>query len=79
MYTRCMVRTQIFLTEKESHFLDLMAKRQRTSRSEIIRNALDAKLGIAQTERVLEAARAAFGCLKGRSLKKHIRRLRAQW
>ena len=79
MYTRCMVRTQIFLTEKESRLLTIAAKKQRTTRSEIIRLALDVKLGISQPARVFESLQAAFGCLKGRSLVKQLTRQRAQW
>jgi metal-responsive CopG/Arc/MetJ family transcriptional regulator len=74
-----MVRTQIFLTEKENRLLAILAKKQRTTRSEIIRDALDARLGISQTESTLEALSGAWGCLKGRLLKKQLLQQRAQW
>ncbi len=74
-----MIRTQVFLTEKETKLLGLLAREQRVTRSEIIREALDAKLRISQHGRFLGALDKAMGCLRGRSLKSRLKHLRSQW
>jgi len=74
-----MVRTQVFLTEKETRLLSILAREQRVTRSEIIRDALDAKLRISQHGRFLSALKKAAGCLRGHPLKAQLGKLRAQW
>jgi predicted DNA-binding protein len=65
MYTYIMDRTQIYLTPGESAALERESIRTGKTRSQLIREAIDEKYGIAtQADRVLAALEVAFGAWK---------------
>jgi predicted DNA-binding protein len=68
MYTYIMERTQIYLTREQSAALDREAKRTGTTRSHLIREAIEARYGAdPDAERVQEALRATAGLWSDRS------------
>ena len=76
-----MVRTQIFLRRDEQEMLEAASKREKASKSEIIRKAVDQYLGIRMVSKaeILQAFDKSRGLLKGSKLKKRIRKIRSLW
>jgi predicted DNA-binding protein len=67
MYTYIVERTQIYLTKEQAAALDREARRAGTTRSHLIREAIDARYGAANDrDRVLRALRATAGLWKDR-------------
>ena len=59
-------RTQIYLEERQSRELERRARARRTSKSDLIREAIDAYLGIGDDEAArLEAFRSAVRAVAG--------------
>ena len=50
LYNKHMVRTQVYLTDKQKTTIELLAKRRRTAEAELIRDLIDAGLQQAQAE-----------------------------
>jgi predicted DNA-binding protein len=68
MYTYIVERTQIYLSREQSAALDREAKRTGTTRSHLIREAIQARYGAdPDTDRVREALRATAGLWSDRS------------
>ncbi|PYJ22811.1 MAG: CopG family transcriptional regulator [Verrucomicrobia bacterium] len=74
-----MVRTQIYLTEREHRSLDSLAKANSCSKSEIIRKAVDEFVSKSSHPGRLEALRKARGIWKGRKELPDIRAMRRAW
>jgi predicted DNA-binding protein len=74
-----MVRTQIYMTPRESQFLSLLAKTQGRTKSEIIRGILDEKLDAGIPRIAAAAAKAVFGAWAKKSGKNDLKRLRSYW
>jgi predicted DNA-binding protein len=67
MYTYIVERTQIYLSREQAAALDREAKRTGTTRSYLIREAIDRTyLATPDRERVLAALNASAGAWKGR-------------
>lgn len=67
MYTYIVERTQIYLTREQAVALDQEAKRRGSTRSHLIREAIDRTyLATPDRDRVLAALRASAGAWKGR-------------
>ena len=68
MYTYIMERTQIYLSRQQAGALDREAKRRGTTRSHLIREAIDAKYAsAADHEQVKQALEATAGLWKDRA------------
>jgi len=68
MYTYIMERTQIYLSRDQSAALDREAKRTGTTRSHLIREAIEARYGTSpDAKRVREALRATAGLWSDRT------------
>jgi predicted DNA-binding protein len=68
MYMYIVERTQIYLTREQATALDREARRTGTTRSHLIREAIEARYGAdPDTERVREALRATAGLWSDRS------------
>lgn len=68
MYTYIVERTQIYLSREQSAALDREAKRTGTTRSHLIREAIEARFGSdPDAERVREALRATAGLWRDRA------------
>jgi hypothetical protein len=68
MYTYIMERTQIYLSREQAAALDREARRRGTTRSHLIREAIDQSYLVdPDRERVLAGLRASAGAWKGRS------------
>ena len=68
MYTYIMERTQIYLSSEQATALDREAKRTGTTRSHLIREAIDRTyLAAPDRERVAAALRASAGAWKDRT------------
>lgn len=68
MYTYIMERTQIYLSREQAALLDREAKRAGTTRSHLIREAIEARYGTDQNvDAVKEALRVTAGLWKDRS------------
>ena len=66
MYTYIMERTQIYLTREQAAALDREAKRSGTTRSHLIREAIDqAYLTGQEADELTAALDASFGAWKG--------------
>jgi hypothetical protein len=80
MYTYIVERTQIYLTKKQAAALDREAQRSGTTRSHLIREAIDARYGTsrdrAQIERVLRTT-AGLWRDRAESGDAYVRRLRS--
>ena len=76
-----MIRTQIFLRRDERDVLEAASKREKKTRSEIIRKAVDQYLGIRKVskEEVLLAFDKSRGLLRGSGLKERIQKARNLW
>jgi len=67
MYTYIVERTQIYLTREQAAALDREAKRIGTTRSHLIREAIEARYGAAKDhDRIEKALRATAGAWKDR-------------
>lgn len=68
MYTYIVERTQIYLSREQAAALDREAKRTGTTRSHLIREAIEARYGPERdVDRVHEALRATAGLWSNRS------------
>ncbi len=68
MYTYIMERTQIYLSREQAAALDREAKRTGTTRSHLIREAIEARYGAGRdAEEAREALKATAGLWSGRS------------
>jgi hypothetical protein len=81
MYTYIVERTQIYLSRAQAGALDREARRRGTTRSHLIREAIESRYGTASdTDRVQHALRATAGLWKGRheSGAAYVERLRTE-
>jgi predicted DNA-binding protein len=79
MYTYIMDRTQIYLSREQAAALDREARRRGTTRSHLIREAIDARYGPDRdADEVREALRATAGLWSDRpeTGKAYVQRLR---
>ena len=68
MYTYIMERTQIYMSKEHAAALDREAKRTGTTRSHLIREAIEARYGSDRdSERIAEALRATAGLWRDRT------------
>ena len=68
MYTYIVERTQIYLSREQAETLDREARRRGTTRSHLIREAIDQAYVVdPDRERVLAGLRASAGSWKGRT------------
>jgi len=74
-----MVRTQIYLTEREQKALWSMSSLTGKSRSELIREALDTMIGRLETTERLVLMRRGRGIWKGRRDLPDVRKLRLEF
>jgi hypothetical protein len=80
MYTYIMERTQIYLSKAQAAALDREARRTGTTRSHLIREAIEARYGAGQDrDRISRALRLTAGLWKDRpeSGEAYVRRLRS--
>jgi predicted DNA-binding protein len=79
MYTYIVERTQIYIGREHAAALDREAKRTGTTRSHLIREAIEARYGSARdSERIAEALRATAGLWSDRTETgaKYVERIR---
>ncbi|HVO83213.1 MAG TPA: ribbon-helix-helix protein, CopG family [Syntrophobacteria bacterium] len=74
-----MVRTQIYLTERQRKELAAMAKAARKKQSELIREAVDRLIDQSGRSRREAALRAAAGIWKNRNDLPDFKATRAEW
>lgn len=74
-----MVRTQIYLTEKQRNELIAMSRRQGKRQSELIREAVDRFLESSSSRRRQDAVCAAAGMWKNRDDIPDFGAVRAEW
>ena len=74
-----MVRTQIYLTEKQRNELIAMSRRQGKRQSELIREAVDRFIASSSSQRRQDAMRAAAGIWKNRDDIPDFDFVRAGW
>ncbi len=74
-----MVRTQIYLTEKQRNELVAMSRRQGKRQSELIREAVDRFIASSSSNRRRAALRAAAGMWKNRDDLPDFDVVRAEW
>ena len=74
-----MVRTQIYLTEKQRNELIAMSRRQGKRQSELIREAVDRFLARSSGQRRRDAVCAAAGMWKNRGDIPDFDAVRAEW
>ena len=74
-----MVRTQIYLTEKQRNELIAMSRRQGKRQSELIREAVDRFLASSSSRRRQDAVCAAAGIWKNRDDILDFGAVRAEW
>lgn len=74
-----MVRTQIYLTEREQKALRSMSSLTGKSQSELIREALDTMIGRLETTERLVLMRRGRGIWKGRRDLPDVRKLRLEF
>lgn len=76
-----MIRTQIFLTKDEVNLIAAEARRKNSTKSEIVRQALDEYLGLKKMNKkqLLEAFDRSVGICKGMGLKRKLQQLRSRW
>lgn len=68
MYIYTMERTQIYLSKAQTAALDSEARRTGTTRSHLIREAIDARYGeVADPERIRRALQASAGLWRDRA------------
>lgn len=67
MYTYIVERTQIYLSRQQARALDREARQRNTTRSHLIREAIDRQYGeVVSRESFLDTLRASAGAWKGR-------------
>jgi Arc/MetJ-type ribon-helix-helix transcriptional regulator len=74
-----MIRTQIYLTDKQRAELSVIAKNQGKNQSEIIREAIDRLIDQAGRNRRESALQKAAGIWKNRRDLPDFRALRSEW
>ena len=74
-----MVRTQIYLTEKQRNELIAMSRRQGRRQSELIREAVDRFIASTSSRRRKDAMRSAAGIWKRRNDIPDFEAIRAEW
>ena len=74
-----MVRTQIYLTEKQRNALTAMSRRQGRRQSELIREAVDRFIASTSSQRRQDALCAAAGIWKNRDDIPDFDTVRAGW
>lgn len=74
-----MKRTQIYLTEEEQLALDKLSEQRDTSKSALIREAVDEYLAKHSEERRKKAFEKAFGMWKDRDDLPDFEKLRKEW
>ena len=74
-----MIRTQIYLTDKQRAELSVIAKSQGKNQSEIIREAIDRLIDQAGRNRKESALQKAAGIWKNRKDLPDFRALRSEW
>ena len=82
VYTVCMVRTQIFLTQDQHRQLKRLAQLRGQTYSSILRNYLDQALGFSSQEKFLSVLRDVAGTVSTnriKNLKHRIQRSRSLW
>jgi predicted transcriptional regulator len=68
MYTYIVERTQIYLSRQQARALDREAKQRNTTRSHLIREAIDRQYGdVVNRQSFLETLEASTGAWKGRA------------
>lgn len=50
LYVRCMIRTQVYLPKDLYQNIDLVAKREKRAKAQVIREALEKGLGVSKRE-----------------------------
>jgi metal-responsive CopG/Arc/MetJ family transcriptional regulator len=74
-----MVRTQVYLTEREHRSLDSLAKANACTKSEMIRQAVDEFVARSRHPARLQVLRKVCGIWKGRKELPNIRAMRRAW
>ena len=76
---RAMIRTQIFLTDKQRSEIAVIAEAQGKKQSEIIREAIDRLIDQTAQNRKIAALREAAGIWKNREDLPDFRAIRSEW
>ena len=74
---QCMVRTQIYITQKEQAALSTLAQQRKKTKSELIRLAIDEYIDRSDSSKNLSKLRQAKGIWK--DLEIDLRSLRSEW
>lgn len=74
-----MIRTQIYITKEEKEALEKLSKERNTTKSNIIREAIDQYVADTTLEEKKEKLNAAFGMWKDRDDIPDVRELREGW
>jgi len=74
-----MIRTQIYLTDKQRAELAVIAKNMGKKQSEVIREAIDRLIDQTGQDRKKMALRAAAGIWKNRDDLPNFRAIRSEW
>lgn len=74
-----MIRTQIYITEEEQEALEKLSKERNTTKSNIIREAIDQYVADSTLEEKKKKLKAAAGIWKGRDDIPEVRDLREGW
>jgi len=74
-----MIRTQIFLTDKQRSEIAVIAEAQGKKQSEIIREAIDRLIDQTTQNRKIAALREAAGIWKNRDDLPDFRAIRSEW
>lgn len=74
-----MIRTQIYITEEEKKALEKLSKERNTTKSNIIREAIDQYVVNTTIEEKKEKLNAAFGMWKDRDDIPDVREMREGW
>jgi Arc/MetJ-type ribon-helix-helix transcriptional regulator len=77
--SRPMIRTQIFLTDKQRSEIAVIAEAQGKKQSEIIREAIDRLIDQTAQNRKIAALREAAGIWKNRDDLPDFRAIRSEW
>ncbi|MDX1640566.1 MAG: CopG family transcriptional regulator [Balneolaceae bacterium] len=74
-----MIRTQIYITEEEQEALEKLSKERNTTKSNIIREAIDQYVADTTLEEKKKKLDAAFGMWKDRDDIPDVNELRKDW